>query len=301
MKIHDVTIIGKGPAGISAALYAKRANLDTLIIGKDESALKKAERIENYYGLEEPVSGEELLVTGEKQAIRLCVQILHDEVASLTKLYNENYFKLSTISEEYYSRAVLIATGQPHKKLDIQGLKEYEGKGVSYCTTCDGFFYKGLSVGVLGFNNYAVHEAIELEAYTQDITIFTNGAELEVSGDIADIAGKFKINTRPVVKLSGEEYLQQIQFSDGYVQKTDGIFVAYGTASSIDFAKKLGIETEGNTVKVDINQSTNIEGVFAAGDCTGGFKQIATAVGQGAVAGRSMIEYVRNLKKGGLE
>lgn len=298
MEINDVIIIGKGPAGISASLYTQRANLDTLIIGKNESALKKAEKIENYYGLEEPVSGEKLLAMGEGQAVRLGVQILHEEVAAVAKLYKENYFKVSTISGEYYSRTVLIATGQPHKKLDIQGLKEYEGKGVSYCTTCDGFFYKGLSVGVLGFNNYAVHEAIELEAYTQDITIFTNGEELDVSGDIADIAGKFKINTRPVVKLSGKEYLEQIQFYDGHVQKIDGIFVAYGTASSIDFAKKLGIETEGNTVKADIHQCTNIEGVFAAGDCTGGFKQIATAVGQGAVAGKSMIEYIRNLKKG---
>lgn len=297
MNLLDVIIIGKGPAGISAALYTQRANLKTLIIGKDESALKKAGEIENYYGLEGPVSGEKLLLAGEKQAARLGARILDEEVTGVTELYEEHYYKIITTNGEYYSRAVLIATGQPRKTIDIQGLKEFEGKGVSYCTTCDGFFYKGLKVGVLGFNNYAIHEGLELEAFTREITIFTNGAQLDLSGELAGHAGRFKVDTRHIAKLSGQERLEQIQFADGDSQSINGIFVAYGTASSLDFARKLGIETEGNTVRVDAAQSTNLPGIFAAGDCTGGFKQIATAVGQGAVAGKSIIEYVRNLKR----
>lgn len=296
MNLVDVIIIGKGPAGISASLYTQRANLETLVIGREGSSLENTEKIENYYGLEEPISGDKLLNIGEKQAQRLDVQIFDEEVADIAKFYKEKYFKVSTIAGEYYSRAVLIATGQPQKKIDIEGLKAFEGKGVSYCTTCDGFFYREMSVGVLGHSAYAVHEAMELEAYTKDITLFTNGAELDTTGDLADKAGRFKINTRPILKLTGEEYLQEIHFKDGKVQKLDGLFVAYGTASSIDFAKKLGIVTENNAISVDHRQSTNIEGVFAAGDCTGGFKQIATAVGQGAVAGKSMIEFVRTLK-----
>ncbi len=297
MKIYDAIIIGKGPAGVSAALYTQRANLETVIIGREGSSLEKAEKIENYYGLEEPVTGEKLLETGLRQAQRLGVQIFDEEVAAIAKLYKENYFKVSTISDEYYSRAVLIAAGQPNKKASIEGLKEFEGRGVSYCTTCDGFFYKEMSVGILGQGAYAVHEATELEAYTKDITLFTNGAELDLTGESADKAGRFKINTRPVLKLTGDEYLQDIHFTDGKTQKLDGLFVAYGTASSIDFAKKLGVVAEDNAILVDNNQSTNIEGVFAAGDCTGGFKQIATAVGQGALAGKSIINFVRALKK----
>lgn len=296
MKLVDVIIIGKGPAGISASLYTQRANLETLVIGREGSSLEKTEKIENYYGLEEPISGDKLLNIGEKQAQRLGVQILHEEVAAISKFYKEKYFKVSTIAGEYYSRAVLIATGQPQKKINIEGLKAFEGKGVSYCTTCDGFFYREMSVGVLGHSAYAVHEAMELEAYTKDITLFTNGAELDATVDLADKAGRFKINTRPILKLTGEEYLQEIHFKDGKAQKLDGLFVAYGTASSVDFAKKLGIITENNAISVDHKQSTNIEGVFAAGDCTGGFRQIATAVGQGAVAGKSIIEFVRTLK-----
>lgn len=297
MKLVDVIIIGKGPSGISASLYTQRANLETLVIGREGSSLERAERIENYYGMEEPVSGEKLLGIGEKQAKRLGVQILHEEVAAIAKFYKENYFKVSTITGEYYSKVVLIATGQPHKKIDIEGLKDFEGKGVSYCTTCDGFFYKEMSVGVLGHSAYAVHEAMELEAYTKDITLFTNGAELDATGDLADKAGKYKINTRPILKLTGSEYLEEIHFKDGKSQKLDGLFVAYGTASSVDFAKKLGVVVENNAILVDHKQSTNIDGVFAAGDCTGGFKQIATAVGQGAVAGKSIIEFVRELRK----
>lgn len=299
LKLIDIIIIGKGPAGISAALYTQRANLETLVIGREGSSLEKTDKIENYYGLEEPVSGKKLLATGENQAKRLGVQILNEEVAAIAQFYKEKYFKVSTITGEYYSRAVLIAAGQPQKKVDIEGLKDYEGRGVSYCTTCDGFFYREMSVGVLGHGSYAVHEAMELEAYTKDITIFTNGVELDETGDLADKAGRFKINTRPVLKLTGDEFLQDIHFKDGNTQRLDGLFVAYGTASSVDFAKKLGILSEKNAILVDNRQSTNIEGVFAAGDCTGGFKQISTAVGQGAVAGRSIIEFVRTLKNNG--
>lgn len=293
MKLNDVIIIGKGPAGISAALYTQRANIKTLIIGRDGSSLDKAAEIENYYGLEEPISGKKLLKIGERQAQRLGVKILNEEVIGITYSYDEKYFKVSTAKDEYYSRAVLIATGQPHRKIAIDGLKDFEGKGISYCTTCDGFFYRDMAVGVIGNGAYAVHEAMELEAFTKDITLFTNGADLDIPGELADKAGRFKINTRPILKLSGEEFLQEIHFKDGTRQKIDGLFVAYGSASSVDFAQKLGIITQNNAIVVDEKQGTNIKGVFAAGDCTGGFKQVAVAVGQGAIAARGIIEYVR--------
>jgi len=297
MNMYDVIIIGKGPSGISTSLYTQRANLKTMIIGREGSSLEKSEKIENYYGLEEPISGKKLLSIGENQAQKLGVQVLNEEVAAIAQFYEEKYFKVSTITGEYYARAILIATGQPQKKVDITGLKSFEGKGVSYCTTCDGFFYKNLSVGVLGHSAYALHEAMELETYTKDITLFTNGLEFDVIGDLVDKAGKFKVNTRPILELSGDDFLQEILFKDGKSQKLDGLFVAYGSASSVDFAKKLGIIVENNAIVVDHNQGTNIEGIFAAGDCTGGFKQIATAVGQGAVAGKSIIQFVKEVKK----
>lgn len=290
--MYDVIIIGKGPAGISAALYTVRANLKTLIIGKGDSVLKKAKKIENYYGFFNPISGEYLLQEGEKQALRLGAEILEDEVIAIEK---NDFFEVKASKGQYTCKAVLMATGQPQKKINIQNLTEFEGKGVSYCSTCDGFFYKDLRVGVLGFKDYAIHEAIELETYTKDITIFTNGMELELTEKFQDDAGRFKVNTRPILKLDGADFLQKIYFKDGTSREIDGIFVAYESASSVDFARKLGVLTEGNSIVVDRNQQTNLEGLFAAGDCTGGFKQISTAVGQGALAGRKIIEYARSV------
>lgn len=292
MSMYDVIIIGKGPAGLSAALYTVRAKLSTLVIGKDDSVLRKAGKIENYFGFSNPISGEYLLEEGEKQARRLGTEILDEEVIAISK---KDFFEVTTAHGHFKSKALLMATGQPQKKINIQNLAEFEGKGISYCSTCDGFFYNNLKVGVLGFKDFAIHEAVELEAYTGNITIFTNGEELDVSDKYAHDVKKFKINTKPIAKLGGSEFLEKVFFKDGTSEDIDGLFIAYETASSLDFARKMGIVIDGNAVVVDRNQQTNIDGLFAAGDCTGGFKQISVAVGQGALAGRKIIEYVRSL------
>jgi len=290
--MYDVIIIGKGPAGLSAALYTVRAKLSTLVIGKNDSALRKAGKIENYFGFSNPISGEYLLEEGEKQARRLGTEILDEEVIAINK---KDFFEVTTANGRFKGKALLLATGQPQKKINIENLADFEGKGISYCSTCDGFFYNNLKVGVLGFKDFAIHEAVELEAYTGHITIFTNGKELEVSEKYAHDVKKFKINTKPIAKLDGSQFLERVIFKDGTSEDIDGLFIAYETASSVDFARKMGIVIDGNSVVVDKNQQTNIDGLFAAGDCTGGFKQISVAVGQGALAGRKIIEYVRSL------
>lgn len=290
--MYDVIIIGKGPAGISASLYTVRANLKTLVIGKNDSGLGKAEKIENYYGFADVISGKSLLAQGESQALRLGVEILTDEVVAVT---HNDFYEVMTPHARFSAKAILLATGQALKKIKIENLTEFEGRGVSYCSTCDGFFYNNLKVGSLGFKDYAVHEAVELESYTKDITIYTNGMELELTPHFQEEAKRFTINTKRIVKIDGREFLEQIYFDDGTSENLDGLFIAYDTASSTDFARKLGVLTEGNALLVDKNQQTNLDGLFAAGDCTGGFKQIATAVGQGSLAGKKMIEYVRSL------
>ncbi|HEX3026525.1 MAG TPA: NAD(P)/FAD-dependent oxidoreductase, partial [Clostridia bacterium] len=285
MKSYDAVIIGRGPAGISASLYLSRANLSTLMLGTDQSALRKASEIENYFGFEGVMSGSALLDAGEKQAQRLGVEIRQEEVVALGPA--ETGFDIQTVSGGYAAKAVLIATGQPSRKASIPGLQDFEGKGVSYCTTCDGFFYRNKSVGVLGNGNYAVQEAMELEPFTKDITIFTNGSELSVTGEFAQRLEKYDVIQKPVIRLVGEEKLGELILEDG-PKKLDGLFIAFGTASSVDFAVKLGVNVRDNAILVDERQMTNFDGIFAAGDCTGGFKQISTAVGQGALAGRGM-------------
>ncbi|NLM10056.1 MAG: NAD(P)/FAD-dependent oxidoreductase [Clostridiaceae bacterium] len=292
--IYDAIIIGDGPAGISAALYTIRANMKTLILGLGDSVLKKALKVENYYGFSEPVSGEKLINEGEAQLKRLGGVILKEEVIGIEK---EDVFHVKTVNNTYTAHSVLIATGQKPVNIKIQNLKRFEGKGISYCTTCDGFFYRGKKVGVLGFKDFALHEAKELLSFTDDITIFTNGEKTDFTEE--SLVGKFEINKKLISAFEGEEFIEKIVFEDGSEIPVDGIFIAYGTASSINFALKMGILTKEQAIVANSNQETNIPGLYAAGDCTGVFKQIAVAVGQGAIAGKNMIEYVRSLRKQG--
>ncbi len=291
--MFDVIVIGKGPAGLSAAIYTVRAGLRTLVIGQDKSVLLKADRIENYFGFAEPVSGRYLLEQGEKQAQKLGVKFVNNEVIALEK---GEFFEVYTTGENYSGKALLLATGQQTARVKIDRIPEFEGNGISYCTTCDGFFYRGLKVGLLGYKDYAIHEAMELELLTRDITIYTNGKELDLSEKYKNIAAGFNINKNVIKSVDGKDTLEYLIFEDGTREKLDGLFIAYDSASSVDFARKLGVITKKNAIVVDDKQKTNMSGLYAAGDCTGGLKQISTAVGQGALAARQIIEYVRNLK-----
>jgi thioredoxin reductase (NADPH) len=288
--IYDAIIIGRGPAGLSCAIYTTRGNLKTLVIGKADSMLFKADKIENYYGFEHPISGKELFEIGEKQALRLGAEIVEDEVVSIEKTDN---FKVICVNGEYEAKTVLLSTGAPVVRAPVKKLDRFEGNGVSYCTTCDGFFYRNKKVGVLGYTDYAVHEAMELMAFTNDITLYTNGMTLNISEKLKDSVSKLKTNDTKIKELDGQEKIEWIVFEDGSRDSVQGLFVAYGSASSNSFALKMGIETEGKSIKVNDKMETNIPGLYAAGDCTGVFKQIAVAVGQGALASRQMIEWVR--------
>ena len=292
--IYDAIIIGKGPAGISAALYTIRSNMKTLVIGMDISSLAKAEKIENYYGFAKPVSGKLLLEEGEAQVKNIGGEILVEEVVGIEK---EDIFIVKTTKNTYKAISVLIAAGQKPAGVKIRGIKKFEGKGVSYCTTCDGFFYRGKNVGVLGYKNYALLEANELVNFTDKITIFTNGVKPEFSSEVEHLIPKFNFINTPIHELEGTEVIEQVVFEDGTKLPIDGMFIAYDSASSISFALKMGILTQEQAIVTNTNQETNIEGLYAAGDCTGVFKQVSVAVGQGAIAGKHMAEYIRAKKK----
>jgi len=294
--IYDVIVIGKGPAGISCAIYTTRANLKTLVIGKSDSMLLKADKIENYFGFAEPVSGKKLLETGVAQALRLGTEIIEDEVVNIEKT---DIFKVTGVNGEYEATSVLIATGAPVVTVPIKNLQRFEGNGISYCTTCDGFFFRNKKVGVLGYTDYAIHEAMDLEVFTQDITLYTNNMPLNVSEALKESLDKLKINTLKIRELQGQDRIEEIVFEDGSREIIDGLFIAYGSASSTSFALKMGIATEGKNIVVNDKMETNIPGLFAAGDCTGVFKQVSVAVGQGAIASRQIIDYVRKTRKDG--
>ena len=300
--MHDVFIVGKGPAGISASLYTIRAGLTTVVTGKDAGALGKAKEIENYYGFAESISGPDLFNNGIEGARRLGVQILDEEVFKIS--YNDT-FTITTDKGVHQAKAVILAAGTSRKAPPIKGLKEHEGMGVSYCAVCDAFFYRGLTTAVIGAGRYAVSEALHLLPTSGQVIILTDGRDLDA--DAVDmIAGlsdssdsghssKLKIDTRKITEIAGQPVVDSILFTEGKALPVDGVFVAVGTASSADLARKLGVAGPDGKLILNEDMSTFIPGFYAAGDCTGGMLQISKAVYEGALAGTSVVKYIRSL------
>ncbi len=288
--MYDVIIIGKGPAGISASLYIKRANLSVLVIGKGIGALEKAKTIENYYGI--TATGKEIAEVGIKQAEALEIPIKNEEVLSIS--YDDN-FKIETNKEKYEAKVVLLATGTNRIAPNIENLKKFEGKGISYCAVCDGFLYRMQDVAVLGNGEYALHEAQELSNTAKSVTILTNGKKGINQEALKN--NKITINEKQIQKFEGENIIQKVKFKDNTELPVKGIFVAEGVATSIDFARKLGAKIEQNKITVNSKMETTIPGLYAAGDCTGGLLQISTAVAEGAIAGTEIIKFLRKNKE----
>ena len=278
--MSNVIIIGNGPAGVSASLYTARAGVETTIIGSGLGALGKAEKIENYYGFAEPVDAKELVAAGIAQAKRAGVSYIEDEVVGIG--FGQKLM-VSTKTASYEADYVVLSTGASRSTPPIPGLRELEGHGVSYCAVCDAFFYRGKDVAVLGSGEYAMHEA--------SVTVLTNGAEL--TGVLPEGA---KLDTRKITAFEGGGVVEKVTFEDGESLAISGVFVAVGVAGSTDLAKKLGAATEGNRILVDEKMATNVPGLYAAGDCTGGMLQIAKAVYQGAQAGTSIVAEIRKKK-----
>ncbi len=287
--MYDAVMIGSGPAGLSAALYTSRANLTTLVIGKDRGALEKADRIENYFGMAEPISGCELVENTKTQARSLGVELVEDEIFHIT--WN-GHFILEGKNGTYESLTVLLATGTGRKTLKIEGIKELEGRGVSYCAVCDAFFYRGKEVAVLGNEDYAIHEMSQILPVVKSAVLLTNGRELKT-----EVPEGVQVIREPLRSVDGTERVEGVTFEDGSSIAVEGLFVALGSAGAMELARKAGAFTEGQNIKVNERMETNIPGLYAAGDCIGGLLQISTAVGEGAQAAMSMIPFVRRQRK----
>lgn len=225
---------------------------------------------------------------GIKQAKNLDVEVKKEEVIGITM--EEKHFKIITTQNEYTSKVVILATGSKKKKPNIQGMEKFEGRGISYCAVCDGFFYRNRDISVLGSGSYAIAETNELINLADKITILTNGEKApEFRAD------NVEIETKEIKEIQGKQKVEQIEFKDGTKLKTEGIFVAQGVAGSSDFAKKLGIITKNGNIVVNEKMETNVKGIYGCGDCTGGLLQISKAVYEGTKAGMQVIQYIREI------
>ena len=283
----NIVIIGSGPAGVSAALYAARAGVQTTVLTKGPGALDRAELIQNYYGFAEPISGAELERRGIEGAKALGVQFVTTEAVGLTYM---DKLTVETLAGDFPADAVILATGASRAAPHIPGLAGLEGHGVSYCATCDAFFYRGRDVAVLGSGEYALHEVQALLPVVKSVTLLTNGSPLTASFPPEVTVCPEKVNA-----ILGEERVSGVELSGGKTVALSGVFVALGVAGSTALARKLGAEVDGNRILVDEHMQTTLPGLYAAGDCTGGLLQVAKAVYEGALAGT---EAAKALRKG---
>ncbi len=271
--MNDVLILGAGPAGISAALYTKRANMSTIVLHNNQSNLQKAYQIDNYYGVGK-ISGKDLYQKGIEQAKALSIPVFEEEVLQITE---EEGFTVTTTKNVYHAKNLVLATGKYRKLPSIPGLKENIGQGISLCAICDAFFYKNKKVAILGEGEFLHHEAIILQKVTSDVTLLSNGKEEKDS--ISKKIENVEVSSGVVVT-----------FEDHTKMTFDGLFLAYGVSDIDTLSSTLGIMKEKNFIKVDENNQTNIPGIYACGDLTGGTLQVAKAVYEGMNAALAIIK-----------
>ena len=280
-------IIGSGPAGVSAALYTARAGVDTTVLTRGPGALDRAELIQNYYGFAAPISGAELERQGIEGAKAVGVKFVTTEAVGLT--YTDK-LTVETLDGDYPADAVVLATGASRATPRIPGLAGLEGHGVSYCATCDAFFYRGKDVAVVGSGEYALHEVQALLPVAASVTLLLNGAP-----PAAEFPPEVTVRPEKIDAILGEQKVTGVQLSGGDVVELAGVFVALGVAGSTALARKIGAAVENDRIVTDEKMQTTVPGLYAAGDCTGGLLQVAKAVYEGALAGT---EAAKALRKG---
>lgn len=306
-KIWDVIMVGAGPAALSAAIYTTREDIDTLLFerGAIGGLAAITDWVDNYPGFPKGVSGLELSESLQKQAERFGAQI---ELGEVTQITDEGKFKLlKTTSGDYKARAVLLATGSDYKKIGVPGEKEYYARGVHYCATCDGAFYRDKRLVVVGGGNSAVQEAIFLTRYASHIDLLVRGDKMRASDVLIQELKKHSDNITIHLNTTTDEI---VGINNSVVKvigthtttkkrkefPTDGVFIFIGLLPNTQFLKdgKIDLDEIG-LIKTDQNLSTNMTGVFAAGDVrSGATMQIASATGEGATAALKIREYLED-------
>jgi len=295
--VTDVLIIGGGPAGVTTGLYTARANFKTLIICKDHGALGKAESVDNFYGQLE-ISGAQLVETGLEQARRAGADVISGEVVGLYIAENGNIQAQTADGRDFEARAAIIATGATRATPKIKGLAALEGRGVSYCAVCDGFFYRGKDVAVLGSGAYALHEVEDLLPLAAGITVLTNGEEVSVDFPEGVTIRTDKIQEVISTASMTGPILKGVVFDDGEELLFPGLFVAMGAAGATDLARKIGAVSDSTSILTDATCRSSIPCLWAAGDCTGGVHQIAKAAYEGMEAGMDIVRFLRQASSG---
>ncbi|MEJ2267864.1 MAG: FAD-dependent oxidoreductase [Nanoarchaeota archaeon] len=301
MKKYDLIIIGAGPAGLTAGIYAGRYLLKTLILGKlPGGTITEAHKVCNFPSQKE-VTGIKLAMKIIEQAKSLDVEIKQENVKEIKK--ENKFFKIKTNKESYSAKKIILSSGRKKEKLNIPGEEEFLGKGVSYCATCDAAFYKNKIVSVVGGSNAALTASLLLSEYAKKVYIIYRKDKFfrpEASW-VKQVEKNKKIkkifNTN-IIKISGKEKVEKIELDSGEEIKVDGVFIEIGSTPHKDIPKQLGLKTEKDYIIVNKKQETNIKGVYASGDITNNpLKQVITACAEGAIASNSAYQDIKKEEK----
>ena len=294
----DVLIVGAGPAGLSAGIYAVRSGLNTFIIDKGNAGglTEDAPFVENYLGFD-GLTGEEMAKRFKEHAMKYIEISERNEVKDIKR--ENSIFSIKAEKGDYKAKALIFTTGTTHKKLNISGEDEFYGKGVSYCVTCDGYFFRGKKVAVIGGGNSGAVAAIYLKDIGAEPIIYEYMPRYMCENAYKNIIEERGIpynKNVQVMEIVGDESVKGIVYKDRdtdevHRDEVAGVFIYVGLIPLSDLAKKIGVETDAQGyIKVDMGMRTNIPRVYAAGDITGKAGQIIIAAGQGAIAALSAYE-----------
>jgi thioredoxin reductase (NADPH) len=302
--IYDLAIIGAGPAGLSASVYASRYGISNVVVGGIVGGLTtQTHEIGNWLGTKE-VKGYEFAQNSADHVKSYGTEILPVLVDEVKK--EEDIFVLFlSDGKKIEAKTILLAVGSRHRHLGVVGEKEFAGKGVSYCATCDGFFYKGKTVAVVGGNDSAAGAAVHLGDIAEKVFVIYRGEKLRCEtfwGNAIEKNPKIKVlyNTN-VKEIKGADKVEELvldnPFEDSESLKVDGVFVEIGSEPNLDLAKNLEVALdEEGYILIESDGRTNVKGVWAAGDLTSGsdkFKQIITAASEGAIAAHSIQKFLK--------
>jgi len=298
--LHDVIIVGAGPAGLTAAMYCARGGKKTLVLGNIYGSQQSMGGLyENYPGFPDGIQGIELSERMLAQALKFGAENQTEQVEKIVNL--GDFFRLKTENWQYEARAVILAMGASHRLIGVPGEKEFTSRGVSYCVHCDGALFKNKTVAVVGYGNGAARAVLYLANICDKVHLLSMRDKLVAESvyleRIKKLTNYVAIFGAEITAILGDQSVTSVEFKVGNTPrslKVDGVFVEMGMRPNSELAEALGLEmTKGGYVKVNrLSQETSMPGVFAAGDLTGGRMQVTTAVGSGASAAISALQYL---------
>ena len=304
MEQYDIIIIGAGPGGLTAGIYAGRQGTKNLILDRDLAGGigREVPEMENYPGFDN-ISGLELIEKMKAQATKNSELHEMEEVTEITETDGEYRFSVKTSKDTYQSKAIILATGSSHRHLDVKGEEEFKGKGVSYCATCDGFFFAGRDIVMVGGGNSALQEALYLKNLGANVTIIHRRDEFRAQKHLQNQIKEKEIPAilnATVEEIKGDMLVESVILKDtktGELSEhpTNGIFISVGYIPHTELAQQLRVELdESGHIVIDKEQKTNVDYVYAIGDVCVGLKQWVVACGEGAVAATSAFEDIQN-------